>query len=136
MATGAEWSRYQIVAGLVTSSSPVPLRTRRVGQRCTLNLSRAETFSRWCGVVVRKGGASSDSDEDIRLNESNCEESEESADVIDIIPINPDIYASRDGTEWIPHNSNVPGRFVTRNVLRQRSVQTSFAKHNVNVSFL
>ncbi|GFX71064.1 uncharacterized protein TNCV_3648291 [Trichonephila clavipes] len=33
--------------------------TSRVGQRCTLNLSRAETSSRWCGVVVRRGGASS-----------------------------------------------------------------------------
>ncbi|GFW41734.1 transposable element Tcb2 transposase [Trichonephila clavipes] len=43
----------------VVSSSPVPLKTRRVGQRCTLNLSRAETSSRWCGVVVRRGGASS-----------------------------------------------------------------------------
>ncbi|GFY35193.1 uncharacterized protein TNCV_5045671 [Trichonephila clavipes] len=41
------------------SSSPVPLKTRRVGQRCTLNLSRAETSSRGCGVVVRRGGASS-----------------------------------------------------------------------------
>ncbi|GFX01618.1 hypothetical protein TNCV_3971181 [Trichonephila clavipes] len=30
----------------VMSSSPVPLKTRRVGQRCTLNLSRAETSSR------------------------------------------------------------------------------------------
>ncbi|GFV64797.1 hypothetical protein TNCV_808941 [Trichonephila clavipes] len=29
--------------------SPVPLKTRRVGQRCTLNMSRAETSSRWCG---------------------------------------------------------------------------------------
>ncbi|GFT83685.1 hypothetical protein TNCV_2826121 [Trichonephila clavipes] len=35
------------MACLVTSSSPVPLKTRRVGQRCTLNLSRAETSSRW-----------------------------------------------------------------------------------------
>ncbi|GFW93663.1 hypothetical protein TNCV_4541921 [Trichonephila clavipes] len=35
----------------VTSSSLVPLKTRRVGQRCTLNLSRAETSSRWCGRV-------------------------------------------------------------------------------------
>ncbi|GFX01620.1 uncharacterized protein TNCV_3971201 [Trichonephila clavipes] len=43
----------------VISSSPVPLKTRRVGVRCTLNLSRAQTFSRWCGVVVRRGGASS-----------------------------------------------------------------------------
>ncbi|GFV80643.1 uncharacterized protein TNCV_4618051 [Trichonephila clavipes] len=37
------------------SSNPVPLKTRRVGQRCTLNLSRADTSSRWCGVVVRRG---------------------------------------------------------------------------------
>ncbi|GFU44044.1 uncharacterized protein TNCV_4963561 [Trichonephila clavipes] len=55
----AEWYRHRIVAGFVTSSSPVPLKTRRVGQRCTLNLSRAEMSSRWCGVVVRRGGASS-----------------------------------------------------------------------------
>ncbi|GFV19423.1 transposable element Tc3 transposase [Trichonephila clavipes] len=39
----------------VMCSSPVPLKTRRVGQRCTLILSRAETSSRWCGVVVRRG---------------------------------------------------------------------------------
>ncbi|GFW83700.1 hypothetical protein TNCV_668131 [Trichonephila clavipes] len=32
---------------------------RRVGQRCTLNLSRTEMSSRWCAVVVRRGGASS-----------------------------------------------------------------------------
>ncbi|GFU82236.1 uncharacterized protein TNCV_4466871 [Trichonephila clavipes] len=50
----AEWYRHRIVAGFVTSSSPVPLKTRCVGQRCTLNLSRAETSSRWCGVVVRR----------------------------------------------------------------------------------
>ncbi|GFU40938.1 uncharacterized protein TNCV_2467101 [Trichonephila clavipes] len=43
----------------VMSSIPVPLKTRCVGQRCTLNLSRAEASSRWCGVVVRRGGASS-----------------------------------------------------------------------------
>ncbi|GFT19616.1 uncharacterized protein TNCV_2534911 [Trichonephila clavipes] len=40
----------------VMSSIPVPLKTRRVGKRCMLNLSRAETSSRWCGVVVRRGG--------------------------------------------------------------------------------
>ncbi|GFU14763.1 uncharacterized protein TNCV_2806891 [Trichonephila clavipes] len=39
----------------VMSSSPVPLKIRRVGQRCSLNLLRAETSSRWCGVVVRRG---------------------------------------------------------------------------------
>ncbi|GFV34547.1 uncharacterized protein TNCV_1448531 [Trichonephila clavipes] len=55
----AEWYRYRTVACFVTCSSPVPLKTRRVGQRYTLNLSRAETSSRWCGVVVRRGGASS-----------------------------------------------------------------------------
>ncbi|GFU18494.1 hypothetical protein TNCV_3787541 [Trichonephila clavipes] len=33
----------------------VPQKTHRVGQRCTLNLSRAEISSRWCGVVVRRG---------------------------------------------------------------------------------
>ncbi|GFW61635.1 hypothetical protein TNCV_3705701 [Trichonephila clavipes] len=40
VAAVAEWYRYRIVACLVTSSIPVPLKTRRVGQRCTLNLSR------------------------------------------------------------------------------------------------
>ncbi|GFT92877.1 uncharacterized protein TNCV_740391 [Trichonephila clavipes] len=59
VAAVAEWYRYRIVACFVTGSNPVPLKTRRVGQRCTLNLSRAETSSRWCGVVVRRGGASS-----------------------------------------------------------------------------
>ncbi|GFV13331.1 uncharacterized protein TNCV_4182011 [Trichonephila clavipes] len=54
-----EWYRYRNVACFVTSSRPVPLKTRRVGQRCTLNQSRAETSSRWCGVVVRRRGASS-----------------------------------------------------------------------------
>ncbi|GFV43911.1 hypothetical protein TNCV_1530851 [Trichonephila clavipes] len=43
----------------VMGSTPVPFKTRRVGQRCTLNLSRAETSSHWCGVVVKRGGASS-----------------------------------------------------------------------------
>ncbi|GFX83069.1 uncharacterized protein TNCV_4986631 [Trichonephila clavipes] len=59
VAAVAEWYRYRTVACFVTGSSPVPLKTRRVGQRCTLNLSSAETSSRWCGVVVRRGGASS-----------------------------------------------------------------------------
>ncbi|GFW05287.1 uncharacterized protein TNCV_3358061 [Trichonephila clavipes] len=56
MAAVAEWYGHRIVAGFVTSSIPVPLKTRHVGQRCTLNLSRAEMSSRWCGVVVRRGG--------------------------------------------------------------------------------
>ncbi|GFW47171.1 uncharacterized protein TNCV_56241 [Trichonephila clavipes] len=52
----------------VSSSSPVPQKTRRVGQRCTLNLSRAEMSSRWCGVVVRRGGASSGVDRSTSLD--------------------------------------------------------------------
>ncbi|GFW48614.1 uncharacterized protein TNCV_4241951 [Trichonephila clavipes] len=76
MATGSyltpNHSRSQILEGCgcpvvkvsdhgrhVMSSSPVPLKTRLVGQRCTLNLSRAETSSHWCGVVVRRGRSSS-----------------------------------------------------------------------------
>ncbi|GFW19976.1 uncharacterized protein TNCV_866821 [Trichonephila clavipes] len=54
VASIAEWYRYRIVNCPVTSSSPVPLKTRRVGQRCTLNLLRAEASSSWCGVVVRR----------------------------------------------------------------------------------
>ncbi|GFX25439.1 hypothetical protein TNCV_1424231 [Trichonephila clavipes] len=44
------------MAGFVTSSSSVLLKTRRVGQRCTLNLSRTETSTRWCGLVISRGG--------------------------------------------------------------------------------
>ncbi|GFX94132.1 hypothetical protein TNCV_4291781 [Trichonephila clavipes] len=32
----------------VMNSSPVPLKTRRVGKGCVLNLSRAQTSYRWC----------------------------------------------------------------------------------------
>ncbi|GFY17490.1 hypothetical protein TNCV_3518451 [Trichonephila clavipes] len=37
----------------------------------------------------------SDSDEDMKLNESDCEESEESENVIDNTPVNPDTYIYR-----------------------------------------
>ncbi|GFV01842.1 hypothetical protein TNCV_5003041, partial [Trichonephila clavipes] len=47
----AEWYRYRIVACLVTSSRPGPLKTAVWGSDA-LNLLRVETFSRWCGVVV------------------------------------------------------------------------------------
>ncbi|GFT58432.1 uncharacterized protein TNCV_2119271 [Trichonephila clavipes] len=39
----------------VMSSSRIPLKTLRVGERCTLNLLRAQTSSCWCSVVVRRG---------------------------------------------------------------------------------
>ncbi|GFV41900.1 uncharacterized protein TNCV_4140071 [Trichonephila clavipes] len=38
------------------SSSPVPLKTGRVGQLCTLNLSKAETSSRCCQVIYSQFG--------------------------------------------------------------------------------
>ncbi|GFX87409.1 uncharacterized protein TNCV_3369781 [Trichonephila clavipes] len=77
--------------------------------------------------MARRKGLSPDFDEDIRLNESDCEESKEK-NIIDYIPVNPDRYIATDGTEGIPHNSNVPGRFATRNVLQQSSGPTSFEK--------
>ncbi|GFX15631.1 hypothetical protein TNCV_2131181 [Trichonephila clavipes] len=40
----------------VTSSSPVPLKIRRLGERCTLNLSRAETSSHCCQVIYSQFG--------------------------------------------------------------------------------
>ncbi|GFU61372.1 hypothetical protein TNCV_530721 [Trichonephila clavipes] len=58
-----------------------------------------------------------DSDEDIRLSESDYKESEESTDEIDNTLVNPEIYFARDGTEWIQHISNVPGRFATQQVV-------------------
>ncbi|GFX53842.1 uncharacterized protein TNCV_1597881 [Trichonephila clavipes] len=60
VAAVAEWYGYRIVACLVTSSNPVPLKIHRVGQRCTLNLSRAETSSRWCGGCASVGHSSTD----------------------------------------------------------------------------
>ncbi|GFS83975.1 uncharacterized protein TNCV_2363871 [Trichonephila clavipes] len=38
----------------VMSTSPVPLKTRRVRKRCTLHLPRAQTSSRWCGSQERE----------------------------------------------------------------------------------
>ncbi|GFX74957.1 uncharacterized protein TNCV_1845291 [Trichonephila clavipes] len=74
---------------------------------------------KWCSMVQRTLNEyffhNKESDEDIRLSES---ESKESADEIDNISVNTDIYVTRNGTEWIPHNSNVPGRFATPNVLQ------------------
>ncbi|GFU95805.1 uncharacterized protein TNCV_4903971 [Trichonephila clavipes] len=75
------------------------------------------------------------SDGDTRLYEIDCEESEESADMIDKISVNPDVEVTRDDTEWIPHNCIVPGSLATRNVLREISGPTRFMKHNVNPVF-
>ncbi|GFW38446.1 hypothetical protein TNCV_1332991 [Trichonephila clavipes] len=75
------------------------------------------------------------SDEGQRLSDSHCKESEGSADEIDHIPVNSDIYGARDGTEGIPHSGKVLDRFAIRNVFRQSSSTTNFAEHNVNVTF-
>ncbi|GFW01564.1 histone-lysine N-methyltransferase SETMAR [Trichonephila clavipes] len=53
-------AELQSPSGQVIGSSQAwhefePLKAHRVGWRGKLNLSRAETSSRWCGVVVRRG---------------------------------------------------------------------------------
>ncbi|GFT36191.1 hypothetical protein TNCV_4778271 [Trichonephila clavipes] len=53
-------------------------------------------------------------DEDIRLSQSDGED-EERTNPNDNISVNPGVYVSRDGTEWIQHNGNVPGRFTIGN---------------------
>ncbi|GFS68239.1 hypothetical protein TNCV_5028551 [Trichonephila clavipes] len=53
--SAAEWSRYQIVACLVTSSSPVPLKTRRVGERFTQTYRELKRPP--VGVVLTRGGS-------------------------------------------------------------------------------
>ncbi|GFY19406.1 hypothetical protein TNCV_4127931 [Trichonephila clavipes] len=45
---------YLLITKGVMSSRPVPLKTRRVVERFTLNLSRAQTSSCWSGVVVKR----------------------------------------------------------------------------------
>ncbi|GFV62575.1 uncharacterized protein TNCV_4392631 [Trichonephila clavipes] len=45
---------YLLITKGVTSSSPVPLKTRRVGKRFTLNMSRAQMSSCLSGVVVKR----------------------------------------------------------------------------------
>ncbi|GFY02754.1 uncharacterized protein TNCV_3506341 [Trichonephila clavipes] len=50
-----------------------------------------------------------DSNEDKGLRESDCKEPEETADEIYNVPVNPDIYAARDDSEWIPYNGSVTG---------------------------
>ncbi|GFT09315.1 hypothetical protein TNCV_5062001 [Trichonephila clavipes] len=69
--------------------------------------------------VGELSGYNLNSDEDIikrKLSKNDCKESEGSADEIDNLPVNPDIYVARNVTR-ILHNSNVPGRFASRNVL-------------------
>ncbi|GFY07339.1 retrovirus-related Pol polyprotein from transposon opus [Trichonephila clavipes] len=52
-------SRGSRMPEIIFEISSRPLKTHYVEERCTLNLSRAQTSSRSCGVVVRRGGASS-----------------------------------------------------------------------------
>ncbi|GFW48842.1 hypothetical protein TNCV_3900401 [Trichonephila clavipes] len=64
--------------------------------------------------ISENESASLDSDEIMRLNERDCEESDESEDVIDDTPVNPDIYVARDGAECNSKVTNCPllGRAV------------------------
>ncbi|GFX56237.1 hypothetical protein TNCV_1631661 [Trichonephila clavipes] len=56
---------------------------------------------RWCCMFTEGRQTVEDeghySDEDIRLSKSDGEESEESTDVIDNIPVKPDMYVCRWG---------------------------------------
>ncbi|GFW46664.1 hypothetical protein TNCV_1937331 [Trichonephila clavipes] len=52
------WSRKRTRGRRVMSLSLVPLKTGRVGERCTLNISRTQTSSLWWGVEVRSGDSS------------------------------------------------------------------------------
>ncbi|GFY36474.1 uncharacterized protein TNCV_26771 [Trichonephila clavipes] len=45
---------YLLIPKGVTSSSPVRIKTNRVGERCTLNLSRAQTSLLWSSEVVKR----------------------------------------------------------------------------------
>ncbi|GFW39977.1 hypothetical protein TNCV_5116601 [Trichonephila clavipes] len=59
MVVVAELYRYRIVACLVTSSSPVQLKTFRVGQRCTREREREREGSlRWVAVGRLEAGRS------------------------------------------------------------------------------
>ncbi|GFU37768.1 transposable element Tcb2 transposase [Trichonephila clavipes] len=69
-------------------------------------------------------------DEDIIFSEINCKESDEKTDITDYIPVNPDIYMDKDGTELIPHYSKVPDGCATRNVLRQSSARNIMLTKN------
>ncbi|GFV80229.1 uncharacterized protein TNCV_1477911 [Trichonephila clavipes] len=46
---------YLLITEGVTSSSPVPIKIRRVGEKCSLNLSRAQMSSCWSDVAVNRG---------------------------------------------------------------------------------
>ncbi|GFX82350.1 hypothetical protein TNCV_2870311 [Trichonephila clavipes] len=51
----AQWLRYPSTWQACHEFDPST--TKDPPCRARLNLSRAETSSRWCGVVVRRGGA-------------------------------------------------------------------------------
>ncbi|GFV77535.1 uncharacterized protein TNCV_1070641 [Trichonephila clavipes] len=54
-----EWNSIpqSLIDNLIASmANRYPTTFGTVMQQCTLNLSRAERSSRWCGVVVRRGG--------------------------------------------------------------------------------
>ncbi|GFY08471.1 transposable element Tcb2 transposase [Trichonephila clavipes] len=58
------WPRWPSAQGIGSWQAchefePSTAKTHRVGERCTLNLSSTQTSFRWCGVVFRRGGASS-----------------------------------------------------------------------------
>ncbi|GFV58887.1 hypothetical protein TNCV_1825951 [Trichonephila clavipes] len=91
-------------------------------------------FERFLRILLDSGELSCsnlDSDEGIRLSESDFEKLEERADVIDNSPVILDIFVARDGTEWPYH---IIVMFLAG--LRQSSGPKSFPKRKVSISFL
>ncbi|GFU18064.1 hypothetical protein TNCV_1446241 [Trichonephila clavipes] len=60
----------------------------------SLSLQSRKSRALQTTLIRFRNGHPRDSDEDTNLNESDCKDYEESADVIDNIPVNPDIYIS------------------------------------------
>ncbi|GFV81824.1 hypothetical protein TNCV_1057131 [Trichonephila clavipes] len=104
-------------------SELMPLTTNGFPQTTSSRSFRLEDDSNSACILLSENESNSgqlsysnlDSDEYIRLSESDCKASKRADENI---PVNLDIYAARESTEWITHDSNAPGRFSTQNVLR------------------
>ncbi|GFW97837.1 hypothetical protein TNCV_1426001 [Trichonephila clavipes] len=76
--------------------------TPKGGLRASTDQMCTSPTTRWVfsGTRTRiQATPATNSDEDITLNETDCREPEESADIIDTIPVRPDMYVARDCIE-------------------------------------
>ncbi|GFT89773.1 uncharacterized protein TNCV_1665441 [Trichonephila clavipes] len=70
-----------------------------------------------------------DSDEDKRLSETDCEESEESATEIDNIPVNPDVYVTRKGKNAVQDRKKLTPGLTSGHKLLNLINLTSIRSH-------